>query len=59
MPRLAERISGMGGLLGAAVLTRAAASLHNNPEEWREWGDHLEVLRLRQLWSVGALRRSH
>jgi hypothetical protein len=53
MPRLAQRIAGMGGILDAAVIGRAAASLHHNPEQWCEWGDYLEVLRLlRQLWHV-------
>lgn len=53
MPRLAQHIAGMRGTLDAAVIGRAAASLHHNPEQWREWGDSLEVLRLlRQLWHV-------
>jgi hypothetical protein len=53
MPRLAQRIAGMGGILDAAVIGRAAASLHHNPEQWSEWGDYLDVLRLlRQLWHV-------
>ena len=53
MPRLAEQIAGMDGILDAAVIGRAAASLHQNPEQWREWGDYLDVVRLfRQLWHV-------
>jgi hypothetical protein len=53
MPRLAQRIAGMGGILDAAVIGRAAASLHHNPEQWSEWGDYSDVLRLlRQLWHV-------
>ena len=53
MPRLAQHIAGVDGILDAAVIGRAAASLHHNPEQWREWGDYLEVLRLlRQLWHV-------
>jgi len=51
MPRLAQRIAGRGGVLDAAG--SAAPSLHQKPEQWSEWGDYLEVLRLlRQLWHV-------
>jgi hypothetical protein len=53
MPRLAQHIAGVGGMLDAAVIGRAAASLHKNSEQWREWGDYFDVLRLlRQLWHV-------
>jgi hypothetical protein len=53
MPRLAQHIAGTGEILDAAVIGRAAASLHHNPEHWCEWGDRLEVLRLlRQLWHM-------
>jgi len=53
MPRLAQRVAGADGILNAAVIGKAAASLHHNPDQWREWGDYLEVLRLlRQLWHV-------
>lgn len=53
MPRLAHRIAGMDGTLDAAVIGRAAASLHHDPDQWREFGDYLDVLRfLRQLWHV-------
>jgi Protein of unknown function (DUF3626) len=53
MPRLAQQIAGAGGRVDAAVIGRAAASLHHNPGDWREWGDYPEALRvLRQLWHV-------
>jgi hypothetical protein len=53
MPRFAQRIAGAGEILDVAVIGRAAASLHHNREQWREWGDYWEVLRLlRQLWHV-------
>jgi hypothetical protein len=53
MPRFAQRIAGMDGILDAAEIGRAAASLHNEPERWHEWGSYLETLRLlRQLWHV-------
>jgi hypothetical protein len=53
MPRIAERIAGRDGLLDAAVIGRAAASLHKDPEQWSEWGGYFDVLRLfRQLWHV-------
>ena len=53
MPRLAERIAGQDGILDAAVIGRAEASLHRRPEEWRDWGSHADTLqRLKQLWHV-------
>lgn len=53
MPRLAQRIAGMDGTLDAALIGRAAGSLHHDPEQWRDFGDALDVLRLlRQLWHV-------
>jgi hypothetical protein len=52
-PRLAQHIAGVGGILDAAVIGGAAAALHQNLEQWREWGDYFDVLRfLRQLWHV-------
>jgi len=53
MPRLAQRIAGMDGILDAAAIGRAAASLHQQPELWHEWGSYLATLQLlRQLWHV-------
>jgi hypothetical protein len=53
MPKLAQCIAGAGGTLDAAAIGKAAASAHHNPEQWSEWGDSLDVLRLlRQLWHV-------
>lgn len=53
MPAFAQRVAGAGGVLDAVWIGRAAASLHHNPEPWREWGDYGELLRLlRQLWHV-------
>ena len=53
MPRLAERIAGRDGILDAAAVGRAAASLHHDPALWSEWGSYFEALRLfRQLWHV-------
>ena len=53
IPRLAERIAGKEGMLDAEVIGRAAASVYRQPDEWREFGDSLEVARfLRQLWHV-------
>ncbi len=53
MPRIAERIAGRDGILDAAVIGRAAASLHQDPGQWSEWGGYFDVLRLfRQLWHV-------
>jgi len=53
MPRIAERIAGRDGTLDAAVIGRAAASLHHDPLQWSEWGGYFDVLRLfRQLWHV-------
>jgi hypothetical protein len=53
MPKFAECIAGRDGTLDAAVLGRAAASLHHDPHQWSQWGGHFDVLRLfRQLWHV-------
>jgi Protein of unknown function (DUF3626) len=53
MPRLAHRIAGTDGTLDAAVIGRAAASLHEQPHAWRDWGSHGEaLLHLKQLWHV-------
>jgi hypothetical protein len=53
MPRLAQRIAGSDGTLDAAVIGIAEASLHKQPDEWRDWGKHAEVLQhLKQLWHV-------
>jgi hypothetical protein len=53
MPRLARRIAGKDGMIDAAVIGTAEASLHEYPDMWREWGSHAEVLQhLKQLWHV-------
>jgi hypothetical protein len=53
MPLLAQHMAGKDGILDAAVLGRAAVSLHQNPDQWHQWGDYLDVVRLfRQLWHV-------
>jgi hypothetical protein len=53
MPKLAERIAGKRGDLDAAVIGRAAAEFHHDPQQWSEWGSYFDVLRLfRQLWHI-------
>jgi len=53
MPRCAQRVAGASGVLDAVLIGQAAASLHHNPEQWSEWGDYWDVLRLfKQLWHV-------
>ena len=53
MPRLARRIAGADGMLDAAVIGRAATSLHREPNAWREWGSREDTLQhLKQLWHV-------
>ena len=53
MPRLAQRIAGEDGLIDAAVIGTAEASLHHHPEVWRDWGSREDVLQhLKQLWHV-------
>jgi Protein of unknown function (DUF3626) len=53
IPRLARRIAGEGGIIDAAVIGTAEASLHHHPDAWRDWGSRAEVLQhLKQLWHV-------
>ena len=53
MPRLARRIAGNDGIINAAVIGAAEASLHQAPDLWRDWGTHEEALQhLKQLWHV-------
>jgi len=53
IPKIAERIAGKDGTLDAEVIGRAAASLHHDRQQWAEWGEYVDVLRLfRQLWHV-------
>ena len=53
MPKIAECVAGRDGILDAAVIGRAAASLHYDPGQWSEWGGYFDVLRsFRQLWHV-------
>jgi Protein of unknown function (DUF3626) len=53
MPQFAQRIAGKHGTLDAAVIGIAEASLHQQPDMWRDWGSHAEVLQhLKQLWHV-------
>ncbi len=53
MPHLAARIAGKEGTLDAAVIGSAAASLHAQPDSWRDWGDPAEAREhLKQLWHV-------
>ena len=47
MPRLAHRIAGSDGILDAAVIGSAEASLHQQPDGWRDWGSHANLQRLR------------
>ena len=52
IPRLARRIAGEG-VLDAAVIGAAEASLRSQPESWRDWGSYEEALQhLKQLWHV-------
>ena len=53
MPRLARRIAGDDGTVDAAAIGVAAASLHEHPEAWCDWGSYGEALQhLKQLWHV-------
>lgn len=52
MPRLARRIA-RDGVLDAAAIGAAEATLHTHPERWADWGSHDETLQhLKQLWHV-------
>jgi hypothetical protein len=53
MPRLARRIAGSDGMLNAAVIGAAEASLRQHPESWEDWGSLAESIQhLKQLWHV-------
>ena len=53
MPRLAQRIANRDGFVDAAAIGAAEATLHRQPEIWRDWGSHAEALQhLKQLWHV-------
>ena len=52
IPKLAQRIA-RDGVIDAAVIGAAQASLRLRPHEWRDWGDSQEILQhLKQLWHV-------
>ena len=52
MSKLARRIAPLG-LLDAAVIGAAEATLHSQPELWDDWGSRDETLQhLKQLWHV-------
>lgn len=51
--RIDQRFGNEKGQIDAAVLGLAAASLHNHPEEWEDWGSYEESLQhIKQLWHV-------
>jgi hypothetical protein len=53
MPLLAARIDCPDGILDAASIGRAAASIHHEPERWRDLGGQTQLLQyLRQIWHV-------
>ncbi|MEO7329413.1 MAG: DUF3626 domain-containing protein [Minicystis sp.] len=57
MPALAERLdqnfASIPGRLDAAVIGRAACSLHDHPDHWTDWDIPEETLQhLKQLWHV-------
>lgn len=52
MPGLARRIA-KDGLVNAAVIGAAEATLYFKPETWQDWGSYEEALQhLKQLWHV-------
>jgi hypothetical protein len=53
MPRLAQRIAGENGIIDAAVIGAAEASLYHHAHAWEDSGSRAEVLQhLKQLWHV-------
>jgi hypothetical protein len=53
MPRLARRIAGENGIIDAAVIGAAEASLYHHADAWEDSGSRAEVLQhLKQLWHV-------
>jgi len=53
MPRLARRIASENGIIDAAVIGAAEASLSRHPDACGDWGNGAEVLQhLKQLWHV-------
>lgn len=54
IPLLAQRIAG-NGFLNTAMIGRAAVSLVQQPELWRDWGTYHETLQhIKQLWHTLA-----
>jgi hypothetical protein len=52
MPLLARRIA-RNGIVDAAAIGAAEATLHSRPETWLDWGTREETLQhLKQLWHV-------
>ena len=52
MPALARRIA-HDGMIDAAIIGAAVASLRRRPETWRDWGQEPETWQqLKQLWHV-------
>jgi hypothetical protein len=53
MPPLARRIAGEKGIIDAAAIGAAEASLYHHPDAWSDWGSRAEALQhLKQLWHV-------
>jgi hypothetical protein len=53
MQVLAQRIAAKDGMLNAAVIGTAEASLRTQPDSWRDWGSQEVALqRLKELWHV-------
>ena len=52
MPKLAQRVA-QNGLVDAAAIGSAEATLYSQAETWRDWGSREETLQhLKQLWHV-------
>lgn len=51
MPDFARRVAGDSGVVDARLIGFAAASIHERPDQWKDFGDPEQLLQLiKRLW---------